>query len=102
MFAQKRAIRPEEHHRAVEGAPFRSTTPTASTRPFSAAIEPSRSVAGPGTSTALASSVGTARGLELSERRDFLDFATRSTEACRGPAEYAYEYLLVVARKGGR
>ena len=32
--------------------------------------------------------------------RDLLDFATRSNRgAPRGPAEYAYEYLLVVARK---
>ena len=33
--------------------------------------------------------------------RDFLDFATRSNRgAGGGPAEYHYEYLLVVARKG--
>ncbi len=33
--------------------------------------------------------------------RDFLDFATRSNQGVPGgPAEYAYEYLLVVARKG--
>ena len=33
--------------------------------------------------------------------RDFLDFATRSNQGPPGgPAEYAYEYLLVVARKG--
>ena len=33
--------------------------------------------------------------------RDFLDFATRSNRGVPGrPAEYAYEYLLVVARKG--
>jgi ubiquinone/menaquinone biosynthesis C-methylase UbiE len=32
--------------------------------------------------------------------RDFLDFATRSNRGARGgPAEYGYEYLLVVARK---
>ena len=32
--------------------------------------------------------------------RDFLDFATRSNRgAPDGPAEYHYEYLLVVARK---
>ena len=32
--------------------------------------------------------------------RDFLDFATRSNRGVpEGPAEYAYEYLLVVARK---
>jgi hypothetical protein len=31
--------------------------------------------------------------------RDFLDFATRANEGARGgPAEYRYEYLLVVAR----
>ncbi len=35
--------------------------------------------------------------------RDFLDFATRSNRGVPGgPAEYAYEYLLVVARKGDR
>jgi ubiquinone/menaquinone biosynthesis C-methylase UbiE len=34
--------------------------------------------------------------------RDFLEFATRSNRgAPDGPAEYHYEYLLVVARKGG-
>jgi ubiquinone/menaquinone biosynthesis C-methylase UbiE len=34
--------------------------------------------------------------------RDFLDFATRSNRgALDGQAEYHYEYLLVVARKGG-
>jgi ubiquinone/menaquinone biosynthesis C-methylase UbiE len=34
--------------------------------------------------------------------RDFLDFATRSNRgAPEGPAEYHYEYLLVVARKCG-
>ena len=34
--------------------------------------------------------------------RDFLEFATRSNRgAPDGPAEYSYEYLLVVARKGG-
>jgi SAM-dependent methyltransferase len=34
--------------------------------------------------------------------RDFLDFATRSNRAAPGsPAEYPYEYLLVVARKRG-
>jgi SAM-dependent methyltransferase len=33
--------------------------------------------------------------------RDFLEFATRSNRgASDGPAEYHYEYLLVVARKG--
>ncbi len=33
--------------------------------------------------------------------RDFLDFATRSNRGePGGPAEYAYEYLLVVARQG--
>ena len=33
--------------------------------------------------------------------RAFLDFATRSNRgASRGPAEYPYEYLLVVARRG--
>jgi ubiquinone/menaquinone biosynthesis C-methylase UbiE len=33
--------------------------------------------------------------------RDFLEFATRSNRGERdGPAEYRYEYLLVVARKG--
>ncbi len=33
--------------------------------------------------------------------RDFLDFATRSNRGVPGgPAEYPYEYLLVVARKG--
>lgn len=32
--------------------------------------------------------------------RDFLEFATRSSQGSReGPAEYHYEYLLVVARK---
>lgn len=32
--------------------------------------------------------------------RDFLEFATRSNRgAPEGPAEYHYEYLLVVARK---
>jgi hypothetical protein len=35
--------------------------------------------------------------------REFLDFATRSNEGEPGaPAEYRYEYLLVVARKRGR
>ena len=35
--------------------------------------------------------------------RDFLDFATRSNRSvAEGPAEYAYEYLLVVARKSDR
>ena len=34
--------------------------------------------------------------------RDFLEFATRSNQgASEGPAEYHYEYLLVVARKRG-
>ncbi len=34
--------------------------------------------------------------------RDFLDYATRSNRgASDGPAEYHYEYLLVVARKSG-
>ncbi|MGH3134063.1 MAG: SAM-dependent methyltransferase, partial [Gaiellaceae bacterium] len=34
--------------------------------------------------------------------RDFLEFATRSNRgAHEGPAEYHYEYLLVVARKRG-
>ena len=34
--------------------------------------------------------------------RDFLEFATRSNQAPPGrPAEYAYEYLLVVGRKRG-
>jgi len=34
--------------------------------------------------------------------RDFLDFATRSNQGAEGgPAEYEYEYLLVVARKRG-
>jgi hypothetical protein len=34
--------------------------------------------------------------------RDFLEFATRSNRgAPEGPAEYRYEYLLVVARKRG-
>jgi ubiquinone/menaquinone biosynthesis C-methylase UbiE len=34
--------------------------------------------------------------------REFLEFATRSNRgASQGPAEYHYEYLLVVARKGG-
>jgi hypothetical protein len=34
--------------------------------------------------------------------RDFLEFATRSNRGARdGPAEYHYEYLLVVARKRG-
>ena len=33
--------------------------------------------------------------------RDFLEFATNSNRgAPNGPAEYHYEYLLVVARKG--
>jgi 2-polyprenyl-6-hydroxyphenyl methylase/3-demethylubiquinone-9 3-methyltransferase len=33
--------------------------------------------------------------------RDFLDFAARSNRgASGGPAEYPYEYLLVLARKG--
>ena len=32
--------------------------------------------------------------------RDFLEFATRSNRGVQnGPAEYHYEYLLVVARK---
>ena len=32
--------------------------------------------------------------------RDFLEFATRSNQGSReGPAEYRYEYLLVIARK---
>jgi hypothetical protein len=32
--------------------------------------------------------------------REFLDFATRSNRgAPAGPAEYPYEYLLVIARK---
>jgi len=42
---------------------------------------------------------------ELAARldRDFLDFAIRSNSgAPDGPAEYRYEYLLVVARKGDR
>jgi hypothetical protein len=35
--------------------------------------------------------------------RDFLDFAARSNRgAPAGPAEYHYEYLLVVARKRSR
>jgi hypothetical protein len=34
--------------------------------------------------------------------RDFLEFATRSNQGePDGPAEYHYEYLLVVARKRG-
>lgn len=34
--------------------------------------------------------------------REFLEFATRANRgAPEGPAEYPYEYLLVVARKGG-
>jgi hypothetical protein len=34
--------------------------------------------------------------------RDFLDFATRSNRGTpSGPAEYPYEYLLVVVRKQG-
>lgn len=34
--------------------------------------------------------------------RDFLEFATRSNRgAPEGPAEYHYEYLLVVARRHG-
>ena len=33
--------------------------------------------------------------------RDFLEFATRSNQAPPGaPAEYRYEYLLVVGRRG--
>jgi SAM-dependent methyltransferase len=35
--------------------------------------------------------------------REFLDFATRANRGARGgPAEYVYEYLLVVARKRAR
>ena len=35
--------------------------------------------------------------------RDFREFVTRSNRGSRGgPAEYVYEYLLVVARKRGR
>jgi SAM-dependent methyltransferase len=52
--------------------------------------------------------VGLYAGLaELPERRaafdrDFLDFATRAGEGPPGgPAEYAYEYLLVVGRRAG-
>jgi hypothetical protein len=34
--------------------------------------------------------------------RDFLEFAVRASRgAPAGPAEYRYEYLLVIARKGG-
>jgi hypothetical protein len=34
--------------------------------------------------------------------RDFLEFATRANSAEPGrPAEYSYEYLLVIARKRG-
>ena len=34
--------------------------------------------------------------------RDFLEFATRSNQGPPGgPAEYRYEYLLVVGRKPG-
>ena len=34
--------------------------------------------------------------------REFLEFATRSNRGTpEGPAEYHYEYLLVVARKRG-
>jgi hypothetical protein len=33
--------------------------------------------------------------------RDFMEFATRASRgASGGPAKYAYEYLLVVARRG--
>jgi hypothetical protein len=40
--------------------------------------------------------------LLLAGRRDFLDFATRSNQGRPGgPAEYRYEYLMVIARKPG-
>jgi hypothetical protein len=52
----------------------------------------------------------TVRGLTVRSLRlqaagldaDFLDFATRSNRGVQGaPAEYAYEYLLVVGGKKG-
>jgi hypothetical protein len=67
-----------------------STTDTSLT---AAVTEQTRNLA------ASAAELGNEPGRADAIDRDFLEFATRSTRGPDGPAEYAYEYLLVVARK---